>query len=137
MEAHPDGEVFFAEDVDGEEDTAEVFAEIFWPVLADVVELTGERVGRGEQGGAEGVEEAPDFGGDGRAGGEVVGKGRGNGLVDRLLFEGSVLEEFAEGVKAGLMLASQRRRSSSRAASRLGRPSVVPFSHWAGVSSPR
>jgi hypothetical protein len=40
-------------------------------------------------------------------------------------------------LKAGLVLAIQRRRSSSRAASRLGVPSVEPRSHWAAVSWPR
>ena len=68
VEAHPDGEVFFAEDVDGEEDAAEVFAEVGRPVFADEVELAGEGVGRGEHGRAEGVEEAAESGRDGRAG---------------------------------------------------------------------
>ena len=49
MEAHPDGEVFFAEDVDGEQDALEFVAEVGRPVFADEVELADERVGRGER----------------------------------------------------------------------------------------
>ncbi len=76
MEAHPDGEIFFAQDIDGEEDAAKVFAEILGPVLADVVELAGERVGRGEQGRAKRVEQGSGFRRERRAGDEVVGKRR-------------------------------------------------------------
>src|ERR1700761_4840186 len=83
MEAHPDGEVFFAKDIDGKKDAAEVVAEVLGPVLSDVVELAGERVRRGKQGGGESD--------------EVVGEGGGDGLIDRLLLEGSVFEELAEG----------------------------------------
>jgi hypothetical protein len=49
MEAHPDGEVLFAEDVDGEQDAAQVGADEGGPALADEVELAGEGVGRGER----------------------------------------------------------------------------------------
>ena len=45
MEAHPDGEVFFAEDVDGEQDALEFVAEVRGPFFADEVELADERVG--------------------------------------------------------------------------------------------
>ena len=49
MEAHPDGEVFFAEDVDGEQDALEVVAEVGRPFFADEVELADEGIGRGER----------------------------------------------------------------------------------------
>jgi hypothetical protein len=92
IEAHPDGEVFLAEDVDGEEDAAEVGADEGGPALADEVELAGEGVGRGEHGRAECVQEGAD-GGHRRARVEEVGEGCGDAGVDGMLLEASVFEE--------------------------------------------
>ena len=91
MEAHPDGEVFFAEDVDGEQDSFEFVAEVGGPFFADEVELADEGVGRGEAGRAQSVEEAADLGRDGWARAEVVGKGGGDVRVDSLLLQAGVL----------------------------------------------
>ncbi len=77
MEAHPDGDVFFADDVDGEEGALEVVAEVGGPALADEVELADEGVGRGEHGGAQGFDEGAGFWRERGAGDEVVGEGGG------------------------------------------------------------
>ena len=70
-------------------------------MLADVVELAGEGVRRREQGSPERVEEGSGFG-ERRAGDEVVGERGGDGLIDRLLLEGGVFEELAEGGEGGV-----------------------------------
>ena len=100
MEAHPDGEVFFADDVDGEQDAAEVFAEVFGPVLANEVQLAGEGVGRGEKRGAQSVDEGSGV--ELRAGDEVVGESGGDFFVDGLLLETGVVEEIVEGREGGI-----------------------------------
>jgi hypothetical protein len=101
VEAHPDGEVFFAQDVDGEEDAAEVGADEWGPALADEVELAGEGIGRGEEGRTQGVEEGAD-GGERRTGAEEVGKGRRDVGVDGLLLEAGVFEEGVKWFEGGI-----------------------------------
>ena len=39
MKTHPDGKVFFAENVDRQQNAAQIFAQVLRPVLADEVEL--------------------------------------------------------------------------------------------------
>ena len=102
METHPDSEVLFAQDIDGEQNAANVCVEIRGPLLADEVELADEGVGRCEERRAEGVEEAADAGRDGRARAEVVGEGGGDVGVDGLLFEDGVFEELVEGLERGV-----------------------------------
>ena len=72
------------------------------PVLADEVELAGERVGRSKHGRLERVPEAPDLRRELRAGAEIVGQRGGHSLVDRLLLEAGVFKELAEGFEGGV-----------------------------------
>ncbi len=72
VETHPDGDLLLAENIDSQQNLAEVGAEILRPVFADEVELPDDRIRRGEHRRAEGVEEAADLRRDGRARDEIV-----------------------------------------------------------------
>ena len=102
MEAHPDGEVLFAQHIDGQQDALDVVAEVGRPALADEVELADERVGRGKHGRAQRVVEAADLRRHGRTRAEEVGEGRGHVGVDGLLLQGLVREERVEGLEGGV-----------------------------------
>jgi hypothetical protein len=102
VEAHPDGKVLLAEDVDGEQDAAEVGVEVRRPLFADVVELAGEGVGRGEEGSAKRVDQGADLRRELGAGGEEVGDGCCDAGVDGLLLQASVFKERVEGLERGI-----------------------------------
>ena len=111
MKAHPDGGVFFFEDIDGEEQSAEVGAEDAGPFLAEKCQLAGERVGGGEHRGFEQVEQGDlgaagvvlvelDFGASGEIGLQLCGDG---GIVGRLA-ELLVVEELFEWVEGAVLV---------------------------------
>ena len=102
VEAHPDGDVFFADDVDREQDALQVFAEVGRPLFADELELAGERVGGGEHGRLKRFDQRAGFRANGRARIEVVGQASGEGLVGRGLLQGLVVEELAEWQECGI-----------------------------------
>ena len=102
MEAHPDGEVLFAQHVDGQQDALDVVAEEGRPALADKIELADQRVGRSKHGRAQRVVEAADLRCHGRARAEEIGEGRGHVGVDGLLLQGLVREELMEGLEGGV-----------------------------------
>ena len=102
MKAQPDGYLFLAEHVDGQQKAAQVLPEVLAPFFADVIELTGDGIGRGEHGRAQGVEQASDFGRKRRPRAQIVGEGRGYLLVDGPLGQLFVFEELAEGCEGGI-----------------------------------
>jgi hypothetical protein len=57
MKAHPDGDVFFLEHVDGQQKLGERSADQLCPVLDDVGELAAERIRRSQSRGAQHVDQ--------------------------------------------------------------------------------
>ena len=102
MKAQPDGNLFLAEHVDGQQKPAQVLPEVLTPFFADVIELAGDGIGRGEHGRAQRVEQAADFGRERRPRAQIVREGRGYLLVDGPLGKLLVFEELAEGCKGGI-----------------------------------
>ncbi len=102
IEAHPYGEILLAQHVDGQQDALELVAQVWCPTLADVVELSNQRVGRGQHGSAQRVIQAANLRCHLWPRAEVAGKRRRHIRIDRPLLQSLVLEERVKRLEGGV-----------------------------------
>ena len=100
MEAHPDRQLLFMQDVAGDQQKAlQTFAEQGLPLRADHRELLAQRARSGDGRSAQQIKQIHRrgaFDGNQRAGCEIGGKLRGNLAIGGLLRQGAVLEQLFE-----------------------------------------
>src|SRR5581483_2806406 len=104
VEAHPDADFFFLEDIGGEQDFSEVFSQVFGPVFANPRKLAAEGIRRGLHGGNEEFEEIAAAHAGCGARGEVAAELGGDFFVGCALGEPGVVVELAEGTKSWILV---------------------------------
>src|SRR5580700_2185228 len=102
MEAHPDSDFFFLEQVGGEQDFGKAGAKVGSPVFTNPGELAAERVGRGFNGGVEQIEEVAAAHAGLGARGEVVAEFGGDLFIGGALREFAVIVELFERTERGI-----------------------------------
>ena len=96
VEAHPEGNIFVAHGRDGEQQPFEVDSELLGPKLADKLKLCGQRIGRGEHGLQQRIEQGAKLWFHYRSRDEVVRKAGRDRSVGSVEFQLRIFKQHAE-----------------------------------------